>query len=78
MFANTPWVEVAVRLDFSPETTVLVVSHGGTVTVAASQLARTGGGFGLQGIRERVELVGGRVRAEPTTSGWTVEVAVPA
>jgi signal transduction histidine kinase len=75
---HAPGTEVWVRLDFSPETIVLVVNNGATGTVASSSLAGTGGGFGLRGMRERVELVGGRVRAEPTTSGWTVEIAVPA
>ena len=74
---HAPGAEVSVRLDFTPETTVLVVDNGATTDVAASELAGTGGGFGLQGMRERVELVGGRVRAERTTSGWTVEIAVP-
>ena len=75
---HSPGAEVSVRLDFTPETTVLVVDNGATTDVVASELAGTGGGFGLQGMRERVELVGGRVRAERTTSGWTVEIAVPA
>ena len=75
---HAPGAEVSVRLDFTPETTVLVVDNGATTDVVASELAGTGGGFGLQGMRERVELVGGRVRAEPTRSGWTVEIAVPA
>ena len=75
---HAPGAEVSVRLDFTPGTTVLVVDNGATTDVVASELAGTGGGFGLQGMRERVELVGGRVRAEPTTSGWTVEIAVPA
>ena len=37
----------------------------------------TGGGFGLQGMRERIELLGGRVVAEPSALGFTVQVAVP-
>ena len=75
---HTPGAEVSVRLDFTPRTTVLIVDNGATRTVAASELAAAGGGFGLRGMRERVELVGGRFHAEPTTSGWTVEIAVPA
>jgi len=75
---HAPGTEVSVRLDFTPETTVLVVDNGATRTVAAGDVAGTGGGFGLRGMRERIELVGGRFRAEPTTSGWTVEIAVPA
>ncbi len=75
---HAPGAEVSVCLEFSPHATVLVVANSATETVAASELAATGGGFGLRGIRERVEVVGGRVRAEPTTRGWTVEIAVPA
>jgi signal transduction histidine kinase len=41
-------------------------------------LAATGAGYGLQGIRERMELLGGRCRAGPTTDGWQVEVEVRA
>lgn len=40
-------------------------------------LRDTGGGFGLRGMRERIELLGGHVVAEPRAAGWTVEVAVP-
>ena len=75
---HAPGAEVSVWLDFSPGATVLVVNNSATETVAATELAATGGGFGLRGMRERVEVVGGRVHAEPTTSGWTVEIAVPA
>jgi signal transduction histidine kinase len=41
-------------------------------------LKTTGGGFGLQGMRERIELLGGQVVVEPSSLGFTVEVAVPA
>ena len=75
---HAPGAGVSVRLDFTPEATVLVVDNGATRTVAANELAATGAGFGLRGMRERIELVGGRFRAEPTSSGWTVEIAVPA
>jgi signal transduction histidine kinase len=49
------------------------VSHDGD----RDGLRETGGGLGLRGMRERVELLGGEVRAEPSQSGWTVHVAVP-
>ena len=38
----------------------------------------TGGGFGLRGMRERIELLGGEVSAAAQDSGWTVRAAVPA
>lgn len=38
---------------------------------------RPGTGFGLVGIRERVELLGGHMRAGALASGWELTVAVP-
>lgn len=40
-------------------------------------LAASGAGYGLQGIRERVLLLGGRVEAGPADGGWRVEAEVP-
>ncbi len=37
-----------------------------------------GGGRGLEGMRERVERVGGRFDAGPTETGWQVTLEVPA
>jgi signal transduction histidine kinase len=75
---HAPGAEVNIYLHFTPGATVLVVANsaspGGVVT---SQLKDTGGGFGLQGMRERIELLGGDVRAGPSASGWTVQVEVP-
>ncbi|MCG8917647.1 histidine kinase [Actinokineospora sp. PR83] len=36
-----------------------------------------GGGYGLVGMRERVDLLGGRFTAGPTTTGWTVDARLP-
>jgi signal transduction histidine kinase len=36
-----------------------------------------GGGYGLTGMRERAELLGGRLRAEPTSDGFLVELWLP-
>ncbi len=43
-----------------------------------SPLAGSGGGYGLQGIEERILLLGGRVEAGPTDRGWKVVAEVPA
>jgi signal transduction histidine kinase len=76
---HAPGAPVTIHLDFTPAATVLVVANGASPgKMATSQLKASGGGFGLQGMRERIELLGGQVRAEPTPSGWTVQVAVPA
>lgn len=41
-------------------------------------LANTGGGYGLSGLNERVDLLGGSFNAGPCGSGWRVEAEVPA
>jgi signal transduction histidine kinase len=42
------------------------------------KLSGSGAGYGLQGIRERVLLIGGHVEAGPAADGWRVEAEVPA
>ncbi len=43
----------------------------------ASWLAGTGGGYGVQGMRERIELVGGAFTAGRCERGWRVHAVVP-
>jgi signal transduction histidine kinase len=75
---HAPGASVSIRLDFDPKSTTLRVTNGLCPdTDTASELKTTGGGFGLQGMRERIELLGGQVVAEPSALGWTVQVAVP-
>ncbi|HUN33198.1 MAG TPA: histidine kinase [Trebonia sp.] len=40
-------------------------------------LAATGGGYGLSGLTERAELLGGTLRAGPDDGGWAIELTVP-
>jgi signal transduction histidine kinase len=76
---HAPGAAVSIRLDFDAESTTLRVTNGLCSDAdTASELKTTGGGFGLQGMRERIELLGGQVVAEPSAVGWTVHVAVPA
>jgi signal transduction histidine kinase len=75
---HAPGASVTLRLDFGPTATVLVVENGPRPDGrAASVLTATGGGFGLRGMRERIELLGGEVSAAAQDSGWTVRAAVP-
>jgi signal transduction histidine kinase len=57
------------------ETRLVVQDHGrgAPVIVGAS-----GSGYGLTGMRERAELLGGRLDAEPTVDGYRVELWLPA
>jgi signal transduction histidine kinase len=76
---HAPGAPVTIRLDFDPQSTTLRVTNGlRHESDTASELKMTGGGFGLQGMRERIELLGGRVVAEAGALGWTVTVEVPA
>ena len=76
---HAPGAPVSILLEFAPQSTTLKVTNGLCPdTDISSELKTTGGGFGLQGMRERIELLGGQVVAEPSARGWTVQVAVPA
>ncbi|MEU0155049.1 sensor histidine kinase [Micromonospora fulviviridis] len=52
------------------------VSDDGRGSVPAAVPA--GGGHGLTGMRERVEVLGGRLEAGPTGAGWRVRTVLPA
>jgi signal transduction histidine kinase len=68
---------VAMRLDHRDDGTTLVVEdHGPGAPVVVGPSA--GGGYGLTGMRERAELLGGRLSAGPTACGFRVELWVPA
>ena len=70
---------VEVRLDYLPESTGLVVEDLGPDGHAAADRARHGGQrYGLTGMRERAELLGGQLLAEPTGDGFRVELRLPA
>lgn len=66
---------VSVTLAFTDSRTELTVDNA---VAAPSPLADTGAGYGLQGMRERVELVGGTLAAGPCERGWRVRADVPA
>jgi signal transduction histidine kinase len=70
---------VEVELNYLPESTVLVVEdHAIEGSPPPIEVAMAGGGYGLTGMRERAELLGGELRAEPTTAGFRVELRLPA
>jgi signal transduction histidine kinase len=76
---HAPGGDITMQLSFDPAATVLVVSNGRCPAgERVSPLVNSGSGFGLGGMRERIELLGGSVRAEPEEQGWTVHVQVPA
>jgi signal transduction histidine kinase len=50
----------------------------GAGVAGAEGLAATGGGYGLTGMRERAELLGGTLNAGSVDGGWRVELRLPA
>lgn len=75
---HAPGAPVSVHVHYGSRATTLLVENGpcpdGWV---ANPLGMTGGGFGLRGMRERLELLGGELSAAAHGSGWTVRVTVP-
>ncbi|WP_435821243.1 sensor histidine kinase [Micromonospora lupini] len=50
---------------------------GGVDGDSAPTAAPAGGGHGITGMRERVEVLGGRLEAGPTGTGWRVRTVLP-
>lgn len=73
---HAPGAPVVVGLHFDADAVTLDVENGVTLD-RRSSLASTGGGFGLEGIRERVRLLGGSVAAGARDGRWVVEAQVP-
>lgn len=66
--------KVSVRLEYGPhEVTLDVRDSGGS----AGELTPAGGGYGLLGMRERAELLGGSLDAGPGEEGFVVTLRVP-
>ena len=75
---HAPGAPISVCLDFGPGTTAVTVTNGAPPTGGRpGPLARSGAGFGLTGMRERIELLGGSVSARPDGAGFTVRATVP-
>jgi signal transduction histidine kinase len=75
---HAPGAAIRVTLAFECERAVLSVHNDHTPDQEARrELGASGGGYGLRGMRERVELAGGRVAAGPAAGGWRVEATVP-
>ena len=63
---------VELRLDYAGDGTTLTVQDHGHQAPTVN-----GGGYGLTGMRERAELLGGRLNAGPTHDGFRVELWLP-
>lgn len=68
---------VEISLAYEPEGVRLTVRDFGRGEPVPIGAASPGGGYGLTGMRERAELLDGRLRAEPTCDGFVVELWLP-
>ncbi|WP_328332288.1 MULTISPECIES: sensor histidine kinase [unclassified Streptomyces] len=74
---HAPGAEVRLRLEYLPEELTLEVRDSGPGKVV-DELAVSGSGYGLVGMRERAELLGGTLEAGPDEEGFLVRLRVPA
>ncbi|MFG2141728.1 sensor histidine kinase [Streptomyces sp. NPDC048650] len=73
---HAPGARVSVRLEYADGGVGLEVrDSGGDGTPA--ELARSGSGYGLLGMRERAELLGGTLESGPDEEGFVVRLRVP-
>jgi signal transduction histidine kinase len=76
---HAPGAPVTMTLSYvGAATTLTVTNEAASAPADKDSLAATGGGYGLDGLTERAELLGGTLHAGPDQQGWTVELRVPA
>ncbi|MBP5936370.1 sensor histidine kinase [Streptomyces acidiscabies] len=71
---HAPGAKVSLRLAYGPGEVALDVRDSGG---SPGELAGAGGGYGLLGMRERAELLGGSLEAGPDEEGFAVRLRVP-
>lgn len=71
---HAPGARVRMRLEYGEEQVTLVVRDSGG---SPGELTATGGGYGLLGMRERAELLGGSLDVGPDDGGFVVTLKVP-
>jgi signal transduction histidine kinase len=75
---HAPGSAAHVRLLYEPACTSVTVTNDVAAPSPAPAPPSSAGGYGLTGMRERLELAGGRLAAGPSPDGWTVTAEIPA
>jgi signal transduction histidine kinase len=78
---HAPGRRAEVHMDYQEAAVSLAVSDHRSVgeqqpAPMPSAIAEVGGGYGLVGMRERAELLGGELTVGPTTDGWQVNLRI--
>jgi signal transduction histidine kinase len=71
---HAPGAKVSIRLEYAEHQVMLDVRDSGG---SPGELTGTGAGYGLLGMRERAELLGGSLEAGPGEEGFVVTLKVP-
>jgi signal transduction histidine kinase len=75
---HAPGARVEMRLEYRPEEVELEFRDFGGKEPVDNSLGASGSGYGLRGMRERAELLGGALDAGPAEEGFVVRLRVPA
>ncbi|WP_328470272.1 sensor histidine kinase [Streptomyces sp. NBC_00448] len=75
---HAPGAEVVLRLEYRPKEVELEFRDFGGRSPVDNSLGVSGSGYGLRGMRERAELLGGALDAGPAEEGFVVRLRVPA
>jgi len=75
---HAPGSAPRVEVDFRPDrVSVSVIDSGRPEGVDPVPLADTGGGYGIEGLRERARLISGTLESGPHETGWRISLSVP-
>jgi signal transduction histidine kinase len=74
---HAPGKATSVLLRYDPDAVRLTVTNELAEADAARPLTDSGGGYGLSGLRERMELAGGTLDAGREGNDWAVRAAIP-
>ncbi|TDD34797.1 two-component sensor histidine kinase [Actinomadura sp. KC06] len=75
---HAPGAAVQVDVRYRTDGVTLTVRSAAAAREPDAELAASGSGMGLAGLRERVELIGGTFTAGPHLDGFRVEASLPA
>jgi signal transduction histidine kinase len=74
---HAPGAPATITVSFGTAEVTVSVRNDAAGPTARNRVSRTGGGYGLSGMRERVMLAGGQCQAGPSENGWQVTARVP-